>query len=93
MPDGTVSVWLKVADQSLVHDLRQACERLDSADGEVVIDCSSVRRVGPGALDALAQLAEYADELGVRVVLRGVNVEIYKVLKLVKLAPHFAFVN
>ena len=32
-----------------------------------------------------------ADEKGVKVVLRGVNVDVYKVLKLVKLASRFSF--
>ena len=34
-----------------------------------------------------------ADAKTVKVVLRGVNVDVYKVLKLVKLTPRFSFVN
>jgi len=42
---------------------------------------------------ALQTLAATADEKTVKVVLRGVNIEIYKVLKLVKLARRFSFVT
>jgi len=40
----------------------------------------------------MESLAGRADEKAVKVVLRGVNVDIYKVLKLMKLAPRFSFV-
>ena len=38
-------------------------------------------------------LADSADEKAVKVVLRGVNIDIYKVLKLAKLASRFSFQN
>ncbi len=89
----TVALWLKVRDESVIDDLLEACDRLYGADGEVVLDCSSVRRMDTRAIAALEQLAACAEEQGVHVVLRGVNVEVYKVLKLLKLAPQFTFVN
>jgi hypothetical protein len=36
-------------------------------------------------------LAGAADEKAVKVALRGVHVDVYKVLKLVKLTPRFSF--
>ncbi len=93
MSGGNVAVWLKLASDNLADDLLDACERLESADEEVVLDLSSVRRIDPAAITAIDHLAACADELGVRVVLRGVNIEVYKVLKLTKLTPHFSFVN
>ncbi len=97
MSDGngtaTVAVWLKLDGERAVQDLQEACERLPGADGAVVLDFSAVPRIDPDAIDALDQLAALADEIGVRLVLRGVNVEVYKVLKLVKLTPHFSFVS
>jgi len=57
------------------------------------LDFASVRRLDPGAVKAMEKLAGIADDKTVRVVLRGVNVEIYKVLKLVKLARRFSFVT
>lgn len=44
-----------------------------------------------GGLRALEQFAKAADEKAVMVVLRGVNVNLYKTLKLVKLAHRFSF--
>ena len=41
----------------------------------------------------MEELARLADEKAVKIVLRGVNVDVYKVLKLVKLSPRFNFVN
>ena len=52
-----------------------------------------MRRIDPSALRAMEDFAGIADDKGVKVVLRGVNVDIYKVLKLVKLTSRFSFVN
>jgi hypothetical protein len=41
----------------------------------------------------MEEFARIADEKAVKVVLRGVNVDVYKVLKLVKLTQRFSFVN
>jgi anti-anti-sigma regulatory factor len=81
----TNAVWLKIDAERLVPTLQQACENLNSAEREVALDFSSVRRIDPGALRAMEKLA------GVKVVLRGVNVDVYKVLKLVNLTPRFSF--
>jgi anti-anti-sigma regulatory factor len=48
-----------------------------------------VYRIDSGALRALEAVADAGDGKGSKVVLRGVNIDIYKVLKLVKLAPRF----
>ena len=52
-----------------------------------------MRRIDSSALRALEEFARIADEKAVKVVLRGVNVDVYKVLKLVKLTRRFSFVN
>ena len=88
----TIAAWLKVDEAHLVHDLQELGERLDAADGEVVLDWSSVQRIDPGAVKALQALADTAADKNINLSLRGVNVEIYKVLKLVKLAKRFSFV-
>jgi len=76
--------------------LSKGCKRpgkkLDSAEGEVVVDFSSVGRIDPSAIRALEGFADAADDKGVKVVLRGVNVDVYKVLKLVKLGSRFSIV-
>ncbi len=73
--------------------LQTARETLDSAQGDVVLDFSSVRRIDPSGLRAMEKLAGIADDKAVKVVLRGVNVDIYKVLKLVKLTSRFSFLT
>ncbi len=88
-----VAVWLKIDGQKVLGDLQEACETLHNADGEVLLDFSAVRRLDPEAIAAMEELAERADESGVRLVLRGISAEVYKVLKLVKVAHHFSFVS
>jgi anti-anti-sigma regulatory factor len=88
-----IAVWLKIDGERVVPALQEAREKLDSAEGEVVLDFSSVRRIDPGALAAMEKLAGAADDKDVKVVLRGVNVEVYKVLKLVKLVGRYSFLT
>jgi anti-anti-sigma regulatory factor len=88
-----IAVWLKIDEESVVRALQEAGEKLDSVEGEVALDFSSVRRIDPSAVRALKEFAGRAEGRGVRVVLRGVNVGVYKVFKLVKLASRFSFVN
>ncbi len=82
---------LKVEEQDAVQALQQACEKLDCAEGEMILDFSAMRRLAPGALSALEQLAAAADRKEIRITLRGINVDVYKVLKLLKLAPRFSY--
>jgi anti-anti-sigma regulatory factor len=89
----TIAEWLRIDAERVIEALEDAREMLDSANGELVLDFSSVRRIDPGAVRALQALAATADEKTVKVVLRGVNIEIYKVLKLVKLTRRFSFVT
>ena len=86
-------VWLKVDGERTVQGLQEALEALDSAEGEVVLDFSSVQRVDPSALGVLETLAGKADGKAVKVVLGGVNVSVYKTLTLMKLAPRFSFLS
>ena len=88
-----IAAWIKVEDERVPQSLQAAGERLDSVDGEVVLDFSSVRRIDASDLQALEDLVKQADEKGVKVGLRGVNVSVYKVFKLVNLASRFSFVN
>jgi anti-anti-sigma regulatory factor len=85
--------WLEIDGESVVQGLQAARETLDSAKGDVVMDFSSVRRIDPSGLRAMEELAGAAEEKAVKVILRGVNVDIYKVLKLVKLASRFSFLT
>jgi len=89
MPMNTV--WLEIDREHVVHALQEALGKLDGVGGEVGLDFSSVHRIDPSALRAMETLASAADDKGTKVVLRGVNVDVYKVLKLMKLAPRFSF--
>jgi anti-anti-sigma regulatory factor len=88
-----IAEWLKIDEENVVQGLQEAGEKLDSVDGEVALDFSSVRRLDASALKAMEEFAGIAEDKGVRVVLRAVHVGVYKVLKLVKLTSRFSFVN
>jgi anti-anti-sigma regulatory factor len=88
-----IAVFLKIDEERLVQALQEAGEKLDSAEGEVVLDFSSVHRIDSRALRGIEEFAGLADGKGIKIALRGVNVDVYKVLKLVKLASRFSFVN
>lgn len=87
----TVAVCLNIEEERIVAALEDAGEMLDQAAGEVVLDFLAVRRIDSSALRAIEALAVIAERKSVKVVLRGVNVKVYKVLKLVKLARRFSF--
>ncbi|HVP52356.1 MAG TPA: STAS domain-containing protein [Terriglobales bacterium] len=89
----TIAVMLKVGGEGVVQALQEAGEKLDTANGQLVLDFSSVLRIDPAALAAMEKLAGMADGKAVRLALRGVNVDVYKVLKLAKLAPRFSFLG
>lgn len=91
MPANTVR--LENEGERVVRALEEALGKLDSAGGEVVLDFSSVRRIDPGALWAMEELAGIARDKAVKVVLRGVSIDIYRVLKPMNLAPRFSYVT
>jgi anti-anti-sigma regulatory factor len=88
-----MGVWVKIDEERVVQALQEAGEKLDSVEGEVALDFSSVRRIDSSALRAIEEFADIADDRGVKVVLRGVDVGVYKVLKLVNLASRFSYVS
>ncbi len=88
-----IALQHKVDGERVVASLDEAREKLDGADGEMVLDFSSVCRLDSKALRALEELAARAEDKGVRLVLRGASVGVYRVLKLMKLAPRFSFLT
>lgn len=89
----TIDLWVEIDGNRVAQALHEAGEKLDSAGGDIYLDFSAVRRVDPSALQAMEELAAVADVKSVKVVLRGVNVDVYKVFKLARLAPRFSIVN
>jgi anti-anti-sigma factor len=77
--------------EGAVPALQEAIDRLDTAEGELVLDFSAVQRIDPQALGVLEKLSSCAEKKSVKVVLCGVNIGVYKVLKLVRLDTRFAF--
>lgn len=86
----TAMGWV-VDGKHVLHSLQEIGQKLDGADHEIVLDFSLVRRLDPSAIQALKDLAALADDKVVKIILRGVNISIYKVLKLTKVTPRFAF--
>lgn len=84
------TVWLRSDENGAVPALQDVIGQLDSAGGELVLDFSGVQRIDPRALGAMEKLAGSADKKAVKVVLRGVNVSVYKVLKLMRLEARFS---
>jgi anti-anti-sigma regulatory factor len=89
----TVAEWQKVDGEHAADTLRSLAENLNSGDGELVLDFSAVQRLNAAALSALDQLVTKAEKESVRVVLRAVNIDVYKVLKLAKVAWRVGFLN
>ena len=89
----SMTMWPKVEERRIAQALQEVCEKLDGSEGEVVLDFSSVRKIDTGAVQALEGLASIAAGKGVKVVLRSVNVDVHKVLTLLRLKSRFSFVN
>lgn len=90
---GMIAVFVNIDETRVVPSLREAGEKLDGTEGEAVLDFSSVRLLDSNAVNAIEEVARLAEQKNVKLVLRGVNVDVYKVLKLMRLTSRFYFVN
>ncbi len=88
----TTAALLEVDPHRVAGCLRELLAQLDSAN-EMVLDFSSVRRIDAQAVHALEELAALAEAKGAKIALRDVNVDVYKVLKLVKLTSRFSLLT
>ena len=89
----TLVDWHLVDGAHVAQALTDAREKLNDAEGEVLLDFSEVRRIDPSGLRAVEDFVAVAEHKGVKVVLRGVHVGVYKVLKLSRLTSRFSFMN
>lgn len=89
----TIAVEFKIEREYLARGLEETRDKLDSAGPEMVVDFSAVDRIDAPGLRALEDLTARADEKGVKIVLRGTNIEVYKALKLMRLASRFGFAD
>ena len=92
MSTATTPVSVVVDGERVAQTLKVVGERLDSG-GEMLLDFFFVQSIGPAALQALEVLAGVADAKKTKIILRGVNVEVYKVLLLARLEERFVLVN
>jgi len=91
MTTAIMAQFVKVDQKNVVAVLKEAGKELAKAEGEVVVDFSSLEWVDSALVKALQEFADTADCAGVKVGLRGVNIGIYRVLKLVGLTARFSF--
>ena len=89
----TTAALLSIDEQNLTSSLEKAGTSLDSEHQQLDLDFSSVPRLDCKGLRALQAFSHRAHEKRIAVALHGVNVDIYKTLKLARLAKSFSFVN
>ena len=89
----TMDLLVNVDGQSVARSLEEAAEKLVAGEGDAVLDFSSVRRLDPRALRAIEEFAGIAEGKSIKITLRGVSVDVYKTLKLMKLTGRFSFVH
>jgi len=80
---------LKLEEGQIAATLQQVAKSL--APGEIVLDFRAVQRIDSVALRTLEELVRTASEKQSCIVLRGVNVDLYKAIKLLKPAGRFSF--
>jgi anti-anti-sigma regulatory factor len=93
-----MSVTVKVSsfvidEEHLTQQLSVIREKLATEGPEVLLDFFLAQSLDPASIRALEALACAADIENAKVVLRGVNVEMYKVLKLAGLSDRFSFID
>jgi len=89
----TIADWLKIDAEQVSAALLRVKDRVNGSEGELVLDFSAVLRIDASAITVLEQLADATSTNHAQVALRGVNVDVYKVLKLAKLTTRFTFLN
>jgi anti-anti-sigma regulatory factor len=90
----TDAVWIKIDPEHILAVLRQeAVEKINSGPGEAILDFSAVLRIDSKVVGAMEELAGLAEARSVKVALHAVNLDVYKVLKLLKLTQKFGFLR
>jgi anti-anti-sigma regulatory factor len=71
--------------------IQDAVDKVNGGERDVMLDFSGVERIDGNVVRALEELADLADARSGAVALRGVNVDVYRVLKQLKLTDRFSF--
>ncbi len=82
-----------INEEHIAQQLNDIREKLPTEGPEVLLDFFLAQAFDPASIRALEELAGAADSVNTRMVLRGVNVEMYKVLKLAGLSDRFSFID
>jgi anti-anti-sigma regulatory factor len=88
----TNTLCLKIDANNIMAGLLQAEESL-VPEQELALDFSGVTRIDSAGVEGLQGLAHRTEDQKTKVALRGVNVNVYKTLKLARLTPRFSFEN
>jgi len=86
----TTIAEIRIDPENAAAGVQQAIDKGNAGAGEAILDFSAVRRIDTQTAAALEQLASAAGSA--KITLRGVNGDIYKVLKLLRLTARFSFV-
>ena len=89
----TTPVSFEVDEEKIAQQVKDVQEKLAGLGSEVLLDFFFAQQLDTDGLKALEELAVAAQSAGVKVVLRGINVDVYKVLKLAGLDARFVFVD
>ena len=76
-------MWMKIEAAGIT--------RRERAGGQIVLDFTAVKRIDVETLNALEEAAAEATANSQKIALQGVNVDVYKALKLMKVAPQFSY--
>lgn len=87
------ATMIRIDEERLRKSMEEATLELDRAEGELLLDFSQVRRIDAPGIKALEALVSNASSKSVKIVLQAVSVDVYKVLKLVKLSGRCEFVS
>jgi anti-anti-sigma regulatory factor len=88
----TNALCLKIDGNNVMADLLKAEESLEGRQ-DLALDLSGVSRIDSAGLERLQRFALRAEDKKIKVALRGVNINVYKTLKLARVTPRFSFVN
>ena len=93
MTTTTTPLSFEIDEEHVVEGLQAVRDKLATVGGEVLLDFFFTQQLDPSGLQVLEALAGDAEVMKVKVVLRGINVDVYKVLKLAGLDGRFVFVD
>jgi anti-anti-sigma regulatory factor len=89
---GTAAV-LAIEEGALISRLENAKQSSQTTSGELILDFSAVHRIDAAGLHALEDFARFARDKRLKVILRGIHVDLYKALKLIGVTDQFSFVD